>query len=333
MLVKAFCVVVMVGMGTLVGTPLIAAEQAGRLPRIGVLWPGLVDQWTQAFHQGLRENGYVDGATAVLDIRTTGENYELGPRLAEELIALDPDVIYAVAAALIKDVADAEKRAGKQIPIVALTWDPVTEGLVASAAHPGGNITGVALVPAPGELMTKHLQLLKEMLPRLRHIACLIDTTWYKEVSLQIKAALERAGPKIGVRVSSIDVQGSDDLERALSEVVRKRADAMIIAPNAVFLATRSRIISFASKHRLPTAYWEQVFTFEGGLMSYGGSVADRYRRAAGIIAKILHGAKPADIPLDYSIRFRLVVNLQTAKALRLQIPQSVLIQADEVIK
>jgi putative ABC transport system substrate-binding protein len=253
--------------------------------------------------------------------------------LAEELIALDPDVIYAVPAALVRDVVDAEKRAGKQIPIVVLGVDPVAEGLVASAAHPGGNITGVAAVPADEDFMTKHLQLFKEMVPRRRRIACLIDTTWEKKGSLQAKAALERAGRKIGVLVDSIDVEGPDDLERALSEVVRKRVDAMIISPSPTSLATRSRIISFSSKHRLPAAYWEEVFAYEGGLMSYGGSITDRYRLAAGVIAKILHGAKPADIPVDYSIRFRLVVNLRTAKALGIRIPESVLIQADEVIK
>jgi putative ABC transport system substrate-binding protein len=332
MIAKAFCIVVMVGTGMLVGTPLFAAEQAGRLPRIGVLWPGLVEHWVKAFNEGLRDNGYVDGATAVIDVRATRGNFELGPSLAEELIALDPDVIYAVPAALVKDVAEAEKRAGKSIPIVLLTVDPVAEGFVASAARPGGNITGVAGY-AVGDIMTKHLQLLKEMLPRLRHVACLIDTTWYKEGSLRTKAALEREGAKIGVRVDSIDVQGPDDLERALSEVVRKRVGAMIVAPAIGPLTLRSRIIGFASKHRLPTAYYEEVFTYEGGLMSYGASAADRYRRAAGVVAKILRGAKPADIPVDYSSQFRLVVNLQTAKALRIQIPASLLLQADEVIK
>ena len=326
------CIAAIAGVVVIICAPALAAEQGARLPRIGVLWPGLIDQWNKAFYEGLRENGYVDGATAVIDIRTTDGNYELGPRMAQELVALDPDVIYAVAAALVKDVAAAEKRAGKQIPIVALTWDPIAERLTASASHPGGNITGVAGY-SPGDMMTKHLQVLKEILPRLRRVACLIDTTWYKEGSLQTKAALERAGSRIGVRVTSIDVHGPDDLNRVLSEVARKRVDAMIIAPNAVALAARARIISFASEHRLPTAYWEEVFVFDGGLISYGGSVADRYRLAAGYVAKILHGAKPDDIPVDYSMRFRLVVNLKTAKALRLQIPQSVLIQADEVIR
>ena len=330
---KAFRIVVFVGMGMVVSTPLFAAERAGHLPRIGVLWFGLVDRWVNAFHEGLRENGYIDGATAVIDIRKAGEKPELGPRLAGELIAMDPDVIYAVPITFATDVAEAEKRAGKQIPIVALMWDPVGDGLVASAAHPGGNITGVALTPAPEELMTKHLQLLKEMVPRLKRIACLIDTTWERRASLQTKAALEKAGPKFGVRVDSIHVEGPGDLERALSEVVRKRVDAMIVSPSPVSLATRGRIIRFASEHHLPTAYWEEVFAYEGGLMSYGGSVADRYRVAAGVVAKILHGAKPADIPVDYSIRFRLVVNLRTAKALGIRIPESVLIQTDEVIK
>jgi len=332
LLLLLLCIAAIAGPAALTCTPAFSAEQADRLPRIGVLWPGFVDQWVKAFHEGLRENGYIDGTTAVLDIRTTGGTFESGPRLAEELIALDPDVIYAVPSALVKDVVDAEKKAGKQIPIVALTVDPVAEGLVASAAHPGGNITGVAGY-VPGDIMTRHLQLLKDTLSRLRHVVCVIDTHWYKESSSQTKAALERAGPRIGVRVSFIDIGSPEDLERALSQVARKRVDAMIVSPNIATFAARGRVITFASKHRLPTAYWEEVFTYEGGLMSYGVSVSDRYRRAAELIAKILHGVKPADIPVDYSSRFRLVINRKTAKALGLQFPQSVLIEADEVIK
>jgi len=326
------CAAAVAGAAALVWAPALSAELTARLPRIGVLWPSLVDQWNKAFYDGLRQNGYVDGTTAIIDVRAVGGNFEVGPKLSEELIALQPDVILAIPSALAKDVADAEERLAKKIPIVAVTWDPVGEGLVSNAAHPGGNITGVAIYP-PGDFNTKHLQLLKEMLPRLKRVACLVDNTYYKEVSAHIKEALDKAAPKIGVRVYSIDIRGPDGVGSALSEVARKRVDAMIVSPNAVSLAARSRIVSFASKHRLPTAYWEEVFVKECGLVSYGGSVADRYRLAAGDIAKILHGTKPGDIPVDYSMRFRLVVNLQTAKALRLQIPQSVLIQADEVIR
>jgi putative ABC transport system substrate-binding protein len=332
MLSRTFCLLAIVGAVILVGAPVATAEQARRLPRIGVLWPSLVDQWDKAFRDGLRENGYVHGATAVIDIRATGGNLESGAALAEELIASKPDVIYAVPGVLAKEIVNAEKRAGKEIPIVVITQDPMAEGLVASVTHPGGNITGLAVVASPGELMTKHLQLLKEMIPRLRRIGCLTDTSW-KEFSVLTKAALEKAGPQIGVRVISIDVRGADDIEHALSEIAKQRVDAMIIPLTPMFLATRGRIISFASKHHLPTAYAEEVFTYDGGLMSYGPSVSDRYRGAAGIIARILHGAKPEDIPLDYNSRFRLVVNLRVAKVLQLKIPQSVLLQADELIK
>lgn len=326
--------VLIVGLATLACTPLCTAEETRRIPRIGVLWPALVERWNQAFHEGLRESGYVGGATVTIDVRATGANFESGPRLAEELIALDPDVIYAVPAALAKDVIDAQTRAGKQIPLVVLTGgDPVAERLVASAARPGANITGIAGVDAPGDLVTKHLQLLKEILPRLRRAACLIDTTWYRESSLQTKAALDKVGSQIGVQVSSIDVHGPGDLDRALSEVVRKRADAMIIPLTAMSLANRTRIIAFAASNRLPTVYWEEVFAQEGGLMSYGFSAAERYRRAARVVAKILQGAKAADIPVDYSSRFRFVLNLQTAKALGIRVPEPTLIQADEVIK
>ena len=319
-------------LGGLICAPTGVAEQAARLPRIGVLWPGAVDQWVKAFQDGLRENGYVDGASVAINVRATGGNVASGPRLAEELVQLDPDVIYAVPGMLARDVADATKRAGKQTPIVFITQDPVAERLVASVAHPGGNMTGIGGVASPGELLTKHLQLLKESLPRLRRVGCLIDMSW-QEISLQTKAALEKSGPGIGVRVSSIEVQGPDDLDRALSEAIRKRVDAMIIPLTPTSLAARSRIIGFASKHRLPMAYAEEVFTYEGGLMSYGFSVSDRYHQAAGVVAKILRGTKPGDIPVDYSMRFKLVINLKAAKALGLRIPQSVLIQADEVIR
>ena len=233
---------------------------------------------------------------------------------------------------LAKDVVNGEKKAGKQIPIVVVTQDPLSEGLIDSVTRPGGNITGIAGAGAPGELITKHLQLLKEMLPRLRRVGYLNDASW-TDFSALTKGALEKAAPQLAVRVTSIDVREADDLERAFSEITREHLDAMIVPLTPTFLAIRGRIISFASKHRLPTAYGEEVFTSEGGLMSYGFSVSDRYRGAAGVVAKILRGAKPADIPVDYNVRFRLVVNLRAAKALGIRIPQSVLIQADEVIQ
>jgi ABC-type uncharacterized transport system substrate-binding protein len=331
MLSRAFCLLLEIAIAMLVGTPSATAEQAGHLPRIGVLWPSLVERWNTAFRDGLRENGFIDGATAVIEIRATGRKLESGAVLAEELIASEPDVIYAVPGVLGK-VVNAEEKARKQIPIVVITQDPVAEGLVASVTHPGGNITGLAVVAAPGELMTKHLQLLKEMIPRLKRVGCLTDTSW-KEFSVLTKAALEKAGPQLGVRVRSIDVRAPDDIEHALSEITKQRVDAMIVPLTPMFLATRDRIISFASKHRLPTAYAEEVFTYEGGLVSYGPSVSERYRRAATLVAKILHGAKPGDIPVDYNTNFRLVVNLRVAKALQLKVPESVLLQADEVIR
>jgi putative ABC transport system substrate-binding protein len=153
-------------------------------------------------------------------------------------------------------------------------------------------------------------------------------------VSLQTKAALEKAAPELGVRITTVDVKTSDDLDRGLADLMsRDRADALILAPTAMSLARRRTIIDFAAAHRLPTAYWEEVFAHEGGLISYGFSVAESYRRAAQTVAKVLQGVKPADIPIDYGIRFRMVVNEGTAKALGIKMPHSVLIQADEIIK
>jgi len=320
------------GITMLLCIPQASAEQTHRLPRIGVLWSGVVDHWNKAFLDGLREKNYVADSTAVIQIRATAGKPELGPRLASELVALEPDVLFAVPGILAKHVVNAQKAAGKQIPIVVATQDPLSEGLVDNVAHPGGNITGIAGVMAPGELMTKHLQLLKELLPRLKRVGCLIDTSW-KEFSLQTKVALESAGPKLGIQVNAIEVRDPNDLERALSEALRKRVEAMIIPVSPMLLGVRSRIIEFASKHRLPAAYGEEVFAYEGGLVSYGFSVADTYSRAAGVVVKILQGAKPADIPVDYAMRFRLVLNKRTARSLKLPIPATVVMQANEVIE
>ena len=317
-----------------VGAPVVAAEQAGRPPRIAVLWPSLVEQWNKAFLAGLRDNGYVAGANAIVDIRGTGGDMTSAPRLAEELVALDPDVIFAVTGVLAKAVVNAEIKLGKQTPVVVITQDPVAEGVVDNVTHPGGNITGLAVVSAPGELMTKHLQLLHEMLPRMREAGCLIDASWpeFSELTL---TALEKGGPQLGVRISSVEVRAPDDIDRALSEseLAKKHVDAVIVPLTPMFLATRSRIISFLSKHRLPAAYAEEVFAREGGLLSYGNSVGERYREGGALISKILRGAKPNNIPVDYNATFRLVVNQRTAKAMGMRIPESVLIQANEILK
>jgi putative ABC transport system substrate-binding protein len=302
------------------------------MPRIGVLWPSLVEQWDTAFRDGLREGGYVDGATAIVDVRATGGKLSSAEMMAEELIALGPDVIFAVPGVLAKAVVEAESRTGKQIPIVVITHDPVAEGLVANVARPGGNITGVAGVGSPGELMTKHLQLLKEMMPHLRRVAWLTDASW-KDLSALTRTALEKAGPQIGVQVSSIEVRSPDEIEQALSEIPRKRIEALIVPLTPMFLGARARIISFAARHHVPTAYAEEVFTHEGGLVSYGFPVRERYHRATELVGKILRGTRPGDIPVDYNTRFRLVINLRAAKVLQLQIPESVLLQADEVIR
>jgi putative ABC transport system substrate-binding protein len=332
MIAKVFGTVLVAGMGLLASVPANAADHTARLPRIAVLWPGAVDEWVKAFRDGLREAGYVDGETVTIDARATKGNVAAGERMAEELIARDPDVVFAVPGMLAKDVADAEKKLGKPIPVVFVTQDPVIEGLVASVARPGGHMTGFGGVTASGELMTKHLQLLKEMLPRLKRVALLIDTSW-KDFSLQSKEALEKAGPEIGVKVSSISLQGSDDIERALSEVLRSRAEAIIVPLTPAALVARNHILAFASKHRLPAAYAEEVFTREGGLVSYGFAVSEKYHQAAGVVAKVLRGARPADIPIDYSMRFELVVNLKTAKALGITIPESIVLRADRVIR
>jgi putative ABC transport system substrate-binding protein len=309
-----------------------AAEQATQRPRIAVLWPSLVEQWNQAFVTGLRDNGYVPGANAVVDIRATGGAVASATTLAEELLELGPDVVFAVTGVLAKAVVDSERRLRKQVPIVVITQDPVAEGVIDSITHPNGNITGLAVVSAPGELMTKHLQLLHEMVASMKHVGLLVDDSW-REFSSLTKAALEKAGPKVGVRIVTFEVRTPDDIDHALTEVAKRHVDALIVPLTPMFLATRAKIIDFTLKRRLPTAFGEEVFAYDGGLLSYGNSVTERYRHGAGVVARVLRGAKPADIPVDYNAAFRLVVNLHTAKSIGVRIPQALLLQADQVLR
>src|SRR5215813_6297926 len=333
LIAQSSCLLLLVAMAMALCWPSVAAESTGRLPRIGVLAPGDVPRWNNALYQGLRENGYVDAVTANIDWRATGDNFALGPKLSAELIALEPDVIFAAPGVLARDVAEAAARAKKRIPIVLIAWDPVAEGLVASAANPGGDITGVASAYAPESGVTKQLQVLKDMVSRLRRVAYLIDANWQRTFSLRASAALREAGLKVGIKVDAIEVRGPDDLKRAFSEVVRNHAGAVIVEFGPLFAAKRTQLIEFAAKQLLPTMYWDELVPYDGGLISYGTSVVDMHLRATRLMAKILRGAKPADLPIEYSAQFRLVVNLKTAKALGLEVPQSLLIQADEVIK
>ena len=310
-----------------------ASEQSRPMPRIGVLSPGDVEYYERAFVEELAVHGYKQGETAIIERRGTGGNLDSGPKLAEELVALDLDVIYVAPGILARHLLTAEARVGKRTPVVVMTWDPVTEGLVGSAAHPGGHITGVAGVHSPGDLMAKQFQLARDLVPGARRIACLLDGSWHKEFNAQTRSALTKAGKLTGVRVSFIELHGPGDVTRALSSVRRSSPDVMLVPSAVVFTTVQPRLLEFAANRRLPVVYGDEIFPYAGGLMSYGASVAEMMRRGARLVVKVLEGSDPAVIPIDYNTRFHLVINARTAKSLGLSIPAVLLDQADEVLK
>jgi putative ABC transport system substrate-binding protein len=314
----------------LVATPLaVAAQPAGKVHRIGGLVDGLspsprLRPLLEAFHQGLRDLGYVEGRNVVLELRyTEGASERLGP-LAAELVALSPDVLLAAGTR----AALALKRATTTIPIVALSSDAVGSGLVASLARPGGNVTGLSNLQP--ELGAKRLELLKEILPALSRVALLYTAS--ASARLQVREA-EAAARSLGVEFQSVEVRGRGDLDAAFTAIVRGRAEALYVIFDPTTFAQLPRLVAFAREKQLPAIYGIREFAEAGGLLAYGVNQADLLRRAAIYVDKIVKGAKPADLPVEQPTKLELIVNLKTARALGLAIPQSVLIRADHVIQ
>jgi putative ABC transport system substrate-binding protein len=281
----------------------------------------------EAFKQGLRELGWVEGKSFVLEARYSEGKVERLPELARELVALKMDVIVTPADLGIAAV----KRETQTIPIVmALSSDPVGAGFVASLARPGGNITGLSNISP--ELSGKRLELLREAVPGFSRVALL----WNPDVRgavLDYKEAAS-AARSLRVEIQSVEASRAEDLDRAFSTITSWRAQALMLpGVNPVGFANRARIVSFAQRNRLPSMFPTKEYVDSGGLMSYGPSLVDLLRRAAGYVDKILKGAKPADLPVQQPTKFELVINLKTAKALGLTLPQSLLRRADEVIQ
>ena len=301
------------------------AQQPVKVPRIGVMathdWPPF-----EAFRAGLRELGYVEGKNLLIEWRWSEAKNERFPDFAAELIRLKIDVIVVWGT----PAAMAAKNATKTIPIVmAATGDPVGMGLIASLARPGGNITGSSALNL--ELEAKRLELLKEIVPKLSRVAVLWNPA---ERTHQVFLKETRtAAQALGVQLHPVGVQSPPDFEGAFATMARERADGLIVVPSTVFVFHRVRIADLALKSRLPSAYLHTDHAEAGGLMSYSPNYHDLFRRAATYVDKILKGAKPADLPVEQPMRFELVINLKTAKALGLTIPQSVLIRADTVIQ
>jgi putative ABC transport system substrate-binding protein len=310
-------------------SPPIDAQPASRIPKIGFL--GTAAQALApniaAFRQGLRELGYIEGKTVLLEVRLFEGTVERLPQLARELVALKSDVIVAT-----NDVAIASVRRETQtIPIVMVfSSDPAGAGFVASLARPGGNVTGLSTLSP--ETSGKRLELLREVIPGLSRVALLWNPD--SRGNLLDYKETEAVARSLHVELQSIELFRVEDLDRAFSAATKGRAQALIVpAGNPVILARQDQVASLAQRSRLPSIHGARQYVDAGGLMSYGPSTTDLFRRAAAYVDKILKGAKPADLPVEQPTKFELVINLKTARVLGLTIPPSLLRRADHVIQ
>jgi putative ABC transport system substrate-binding protein len=320
--------------GALLASPFTAeAQLAAKIARIGYLNVNAASanpRLFEAFRQGLRDLGYVEGRNLLIEFRSTEGKSERLQVLAAELVTLRVDVFVTGGGTL---AALAAQRATGSIPIVFNSvGDPVASGLVASLARPGANITGLSLLFP--ELVGKCLELLKQAVPGVGRVAVLFQPGAVPERSERdILKGAEVAAQALGVRLQTVEARGPADLDRAFADMVRARADALTVLSTPMFLSERRRLADLAAARRLPTVFSFREYVEAGGLMSYGPDVADMSRRSATYVDRILKGAKPGDLPVEQPTKFELVINLKAAKDLGLTIPQSVLARADEVIQ
>jgi ABC-type uncharacterized transport system substrate-binding protein len=330
MILRAALTVVL-ALGLLAAPLAASAQPAAREPRIGYLGPNLAtsSHLREAFLQGLRDLNYVEGRNLVIEYRFAEGQFEQYPALAAELVALKVDVIVASGTL----AALAAKNATGSIPIVFPTvGNPVTDGLVTSLARPGGNVTGLSNLSP--ELVGKCLELLKQAVPGVGRAAILWQPgAFVGSTGKDIRKQAEVAGRALGIRLQFVETRGREDFDTVFSDITRARMDALIVPLTAMFANERRRLVDLAAKIRRPAVYGSRESVDAGGLMSYGPNLADSFRRAATYVDKILKGAKPGDLPVEQPTKFELVINLNTAKALGLTIPQSVLSRADRVIE
>src|SRR5215510_8691663 len=314
----------------LVSATLVEAQQPTKIPLIGFLsgsFPSTSPARREAFRQGLRELGYVEGKNIVIEQRYADGKFDRLPALAAELLRLKVDIIVTAGPQSTRPA----KQATSTIPIVmALDADPVANGFVASLARPGGNITGLSTL-AP-EISGKRLELLKETVPRLSRVAVFGTST--AAGNAQMLKEVELAAEALGVKLQYLNVLGPKDIATAFRAATKVRADAILmLVPGRVASAHRTEIVELAVKSQLPAIYNAIAFVEAGGLMSYGVNVTDLDRRAATYVDKILKGRKPADLPVEQPTKFEFIINLKTAKQIGLTIPPNVLARADKVIK
>ena len=311
----------------------VGAQPQTKIPQIGLMVTGALESpearvQLDAFRQGLRQLGYVEGQNIVIEYRGADGRIERFQSLAADLVSLDVDLIVAsnTPAAL------AARQATATIPIVApVMGDPVADGLVASLAQPGGNVTGLTFL-AP-ELTAKRMQLLKDALPNVSRVAALWHPGAYSERTMNdMLKATEAVARTLGVQLQLIEVRGAEELERAFSAMMKERAEALFLFPSPMLFLARRRIIDLAATDRLPSMSQAREFVEAGGLIAYGANINDLFRRCTVYVDKILKGAKPADLPVEQPTRFELVINLKAAKTLGIDVPLALMIRADEMI-
>jgi putative tryptophan/tyrosine transport system substrate-binding protein len=316
--------------GAAAAWPLAArAQQTGKMPRIGFMGNSnavLEVNLIRPFREGLRELGYVEGHNIVIDYRWADGDYDRFPALVVELLALMVDVIVTAGT----PAALAVKKATSTVPLVMVAaGDPVGTGLVASLARPGGNLTGLSSIAS--DLEGKRLELLREVAPKLSHVAMFINSlSPFHTVSVQ---QARTAAQALGIKLALLDVRRAEDLDGAFAAIVKERPDALLILADRVFLHNRQRLMDFVIQKRLPNVNAYKELVEAGGLMSYGPSYEDMHKRAAVFVDKILKGARPGDLPVEQPTKFTLIVNLKAAKTLSLEIPPVLLARADEVIE
>lgn len=315
----------------LVGPADSHAQPAAKVHRIGIVSPlaaSLEPPTVRAFRQALRELGYVEGKNVIVEARYANGRIELFPELVAELVKLKVDVLLAGST----QGALAAKRATSTVPIVfAGIIDPIASGIVVNLARPGGNITGATFGAGGLAIAGKWLELLKEVVPGIAHVAVLFSSA--EPASAESLREIRDAARILKVTIDPYDASNDANLEKAFAAIGASGAQGLIVAGSAYFGGNRVKLVRFAAEKRIPAMYFFSLFPDIGGLMSYGGSAEDSYRRAASYVDRILKGAKPADLPIDQATKFELVVNLKTAKALGITIPRSLLFRADRIIE
>src|SRR5262245_58380359 len=314
--------------GAAAAWPVVARAQQG-MPVIGfvsALSPSTSAHLLSAFRQGLAVNGFVEGQNVAVEYRWADGRLVQLADLVADLVRRNVNVIAAPGVGAL-----AAKAATQTIPIVfGISEDPVKLGLVASLAQPGGNLTGINFFVA--ELVAKRLGLLRELIPAAGRVAVLVSPANVQTASATL-SEVEPAARTLGLHIQVFNASNIREIDTAYAALVRERPDALFVAPDAMFVNRRVQLVGLAARHALPATYAAREYVEAGGLMSYGTSVADMYRQIGAYTGRVIKGAKPADLPVMQATRFELVINLQTARLLDIEVPPTLLARADEVIE